>query len=469
MRTDTVKRFSISCSAFFMVFLLAAGALAQDLDRFKGSPRIDLAETGYFSVERKDGVWWLVTPEGNAFYSIGINHITSNGYHAPKLGYSPYEKNIIEQYGSSEAWAEEASRRMAAWGFNTIGAWSETELFTDWPYVLQMNFSRLGGGDWLTGKFPDVFDPEWEDKVRAEALEKAAPLKNDPRLIGYFTDNELHWGPDWRGLDTLLEMYFALEAHAPGKRELVRFLEERYNSNVKLFNRTWMMRVKSFDDLLVKKRPGLPAALARGRRREDVHAFDELVAERYFKVATDALRDADPNHLVLGSRFHALGVSHGIIRAAGKYNDVVSINYYSRLTWLVEGIGLILGYVTMDDWMADYHSVSGRPLMITEFSFRAMDSGLPNTKGAPVTVLTQKGRANNFEEYARSCLDSPYFVGYHWFNYMDEPKSGRFDGENSNYGIVNEMDVPYDVLVERMGEINGQAYEIHLRAASSGP
>ena len=78
--------------------------------------------------------------------------------------------------------------------------------------------------------------------------------------------------------------------------------------------------------------------------------------------------------------------------------------------------------------------------MITEFSFKAMDSGLPNTRGAGAPVETQEDRAYHFEQYVTEFMRLPYAVGFHWFEYADEPAEGRFDGENSNYGLVNIKD-----------------------------
>ena len=44
------------------------------LDRFGGWTGKRFRPTGYFRIE-KDERWWLVTPEGNAFISFGINHL----------------------------------------------------------------------------------------------------------------------------------------------------------------------------------------------------------------------------------------------------------------------------------------------------------------------------------------------------------------------------------------------------------
>jgi hypothetical protein len=99
--------------------------------------------------------------------------------------------------------------------------------------------------------------------------------------------------------------------------------------------------------------------------------------------------------------------------------------------------------------------------MLTEFSFKAMDSGLPNTRGAGQPVKTQQDRADNFDTYVTELIKLPYAVGFHWFEYTDEPAEGRFDGENSNYGLVNIKDETWETLTKRMCEVNARLEVIH--------
>ncbi|MGA8184747.1 MAG: hypothetical protein WB819_14025, partial [Terriglobia bacterium] len=52
-------------------------------------------------------------------------------------------------------------------------------------------------------------------------------------------------------------------------------------------------------------------------------------------------------------------------------------------------------------------------------------------------------------------------VGYHWFEWCDEPREGRFDGENSNYGLVNIHDQPYKQFVKAVQAANQAARSAH--------
>ena len=67
-------------------------------------------------------------------------------------------------------------------------------------------------------------------------------------------------------------------------------------------------------------------------------------------------------------------------------------------------------------------------------------------------------QARLFREYAGACLDHPRYVGCHWFQYHDQPASGRFDGENFACGLTSVCDVPHPELVLAAREIAGETY-----------
>jgi hypothetical protein len=73
------------------------------------------------------------------------------------------------------------------------------------------------------------------------------------------------------------------------------------------------------------------------------------------------------------------------------------------------------------------------------FVSNRQDSGLPNTKGAGLTVATQALRAQGYKNYTTTLAPHPSLVGFHWFQWVDQPVDGReSDGENSNFGLVNK-------------------------------
>ena len=49
-------------------------------------------------------------------------------------------------------------------------------------------------------------------------------------------------------------------------------------------------------------------------------------------------------------------------------------------------------------------------------------------------------------------------IGTHWFQWLDQPATGRNDGENYNIGFVDVTDQPYAELVDgRQGDARAPA------------
>jgi len=77
-----------------------------------------------------------------------------------------------------------------------------------------------------------------------------------------------------------------------------------------------------------------------------------------------------------------------------------------------------------------------------------------------VRTRNQQDRAKSYIRYVRSVIDCPAFVGCHWFQYIDEPVTGRFwDGENYNIGFVTVVDSPYPELVDAARKVHAEAYD----------
>ena len=398
-------------------------------------------EQGYFRVENRGGVWWLIDPEGSPALSIGVDTVRYEGDRIHGTGDAPYLEAVRKKYADRDAWEQATLARLRGWGFNTIGAWSDRELWPKGvPYTVILDIADKAGADWLHGRPVDVFDPRFEKAAQEIAGAQCAPRAHDRHCVGYFSDNELRWGPDWRGKETMLDLYLKLPAGAPGKREAINFLRHRYSDDIRRLNETWGVNASDF--------AGIETSSESAGRQADADQFLEMVADRYFQVCARAIRDADPAHLYLGARF-AGKVPDPVLRGA-RAADVISVNIYSfDPRPLVEHV----------------FRVTGKPVLITEFAFRAEDSGLPNTKGAGPKVPDQGARARAYADYVTWLESLPEAVGYHWFEWSDEPKEGRFDGENSNYGFVKIEDDVYEHFARAVTAANEAAIGAHRKSS----
>ena len=110
--------------------------------------------------------------------------------------------------------------------------------------------------------------------------------------------------------------------------------------------------------------------------------------------------------------------------------DVVSFNVYKT---------------TLDTKEWAFADNLNKPCIIGEFHFGALDRGMFHTGLVPTP--SQQRRAQAYLQYVQSVADNPNFVGCHWFQYLDEPLTGRvWDGENYNIGLVDITDTPYPEL-----------------------
>ncbi len=390
-----------------------------------------LRPSGYFHVDRRDGVFWLVDPDGGRFVSKGVNTVRFDQDSIQNTKRIPYAEACAKKYGSRSAWRTAAASRLAGWGFNTLGSWSDEAVASaaSVPLAVTPNLDLGMSFAWQRNDsypneprqdFPDVFDPDFDTHARRRSHEHCTKRGGEQQIIGWFIDNELRWGADWRGTGDLLSLFQSLPSQSPGRIAASEWLRARHGQIAQV-----------------------PSAA-------DGEAFAGLVADRYFALTVAAIKAADTNHLVLGCRF-AIPPPPAVIASAGRHLDVISFNCYG----------------TDANGALDAYAVTRKPCLIGEFSFRAADSGLPNTNGAGPQVATQGQRAAAFRHYVTAALLNPALIGYHWFEHADQPAEGRFDGENSNFGTVTIEDRVYEDLTRAMTAVNAEAEHIHSAAAAA--
>ena len=386
--------------------------------------------TGFFRVERIDGRWWLISPDGHLFYSAGMNAVSFISGTRPagregifarlpppvpappgfpsRLGpmTSFYSSNLLLRFGGDwqAAWARATARRFQAWGLNTANGTGLSTAHEHVPYV----FTLRG---WQTGPvlmgLPDVYADTFAAQAEEAIAKQLGPRKDDPWMLGYFIGNEPPWpGREGQFADMLLA------AAAPSE------IQRRLNA--------W---------------------LAAGDTPERRKQFVLDAFARYLAVVNAAVKKADPNHLNLGIRFGG-SPPDDVIRLARGF-DVYSFNKYR--------------YAIGDDYLNHLYDLVGLPILIGEFHI-----GVPERGMAPglVQAMNQKERGIAYRYYVEQAASNPAVVGTHWFEWVDEPVSGRFDGENYNIGWIDVTDRPYTELVEAAKLTHARLLDVHSGKAA---
>jgi hypothetical protein len=443
----------------------------KDWDKFGGwAAGPQLKGSGFFRTEKVKGKWWLVDPAGRLFFSHGIDCVQMldttpiderASWFADFPGNQPefavfrsrgnalkghYEgrtpecfsfagANLLRKYGSDwrEVYPRLIHQRLRSWGLNTIANWSDgaTYRLRLTPYTDSLGSDRAkriegSGGYW--GKFPDVFDPGFTDGLRRAMEGMRNNSAGDPWCIGYFSDNEMSWGDD-------VSLALGALQSPPGqaaKQTFIADLKAKY-ADVEKLNEAWGTHHASWEALLQSRE-----APDKAKASNDLAAFYTRIAEQYFHTVREAIKAVAPNQLYLGCRF--AWVNARAAAAAAKYCDVVSYNHYQPN-------------------VADFKFNGGAdvPLIIGEYHFGALDRGMFHTGLVP--VANQPARAEAYKEYVRSALRHPQFVGCHWFQYCDEPTTGRaWDEENYQIGFVDVADTPYAETIAASRAMGDELY-----------
>lgn len=399
-----------------------------------------------YHFEEVGGRWWIVAPDGTKFWSWA-DCCTNMGTPADKYDESNRSYSGARLFADDVAWATDTTRKLRAWGQNSIGGWSATDAFRKIPLEQRLPyFEVLHLGSYARLPFEDIFGKDVEATLEKAAKDQIEKLRDDPMLVGYFTDNELGW---WPG--ALLLAYWKMPASTPGHRRLLEVVRRVYKDDFEEFRRDWDTKATSFE-MALDQAPAMKAG-ADGMRL--VEAWTGEMARHYYTLCRKLIRRYDSKRPILGDRY---------------------IQYYSlpvvrEAKGQVEAISTNLGADWNDGTNAPFflstlHSVAAAPVLVTEFYMCANENRSGNKNDSPhfPVVQTQAEREISFERNVRSLASLPYVVGAHWFQFYDEPEHGRGDGENFNMGLVDIAGRPYEGMVDAMRHLDVNA--IHASAGS---
>ncbi len=429
-----------------------------------------LEATGHFRVTKHQGTWWLVDPDGRLFWSHGIDCVrpttaytpitdrefyfaelpakdspfgqfygrsswAPHGYYQDKGSYETYNftgSNLYRKYGEAwpDAFVDRCHRRLRSWGLNTIGNWSDPDVYRSerTPYVVTVGSGRkpIEGSTGYWGKFPDPFDPSFRQTVRRNMAD-VREAANSPWCLGVFVDNELAWGDEL----SLAVATLASPTRQSAKQAMIVDLQAKYEA-IQRLNAAWGTDHASWEALLEHQQ-----SPDEQRAKADLQAFATRIAEQYFQVCREAVKEAAPQTLYLGCRF--AWVNDRAIRAAAKHCDVIGFNKYR-------------------DSVADFVLPEGvdAPAIIGEFHFGALDRGMFHT-GLRKTA-NQQDRARAYLDYVRGAVENRYLVGTHWFQFGDQATTGRGDGENYQIGFLDVCDTPYPEIIAASRQVGADMY-----------
>ncbi|MGO4373409.1 chitobiase/beta-hexosaminidase C-terminal domain-containing protein, partial [Paenibacillus sp. MCAF20] len=293
-------------------------------DRFGGlagsAAKYGLQNKGFFSIQQMGSRKVMTTPEGNLFFSLGVNALTANETFTMVKGreelfesipsiqeeyktayngtdnFSFYLANKYRKTGvvpTEHAIYSEAVLRIKKWGFNSVGGFSPDKYGSEnnLPYVRMLPLSSMSWAKIDGISIFDIFAPDAESKIDKAFASAVKPTKDDPMLIGYFIDNEYDFHKFYSGVPKLKASKAAIKGH------WVKRLKDKYQ-DINKFNSEWQTSFKSFEDL---KEAELPLGTSAAWR--DTDEFFRYYLDTFYGTVSRLYRKYDPNHLLLGDRW----------------------------------------------------------------------------------------------------------------------------------------------------------------------
>lgn len=376
---------------------------------------------GYFRVEKIDGRWWVIDPDGYYNINKGVCFVGKGKGAASLTAFSSL-------YSSDQSWMNATKDLLFNNGFNCAGAWSYNYIITASPDQNTRPLVYTEILDWMVnyakstsrsiGDYIFAFEPGFVAycESQAQSLENK---KTDKNLFGYFSDNEL---PMF--LNTLTKLLAITNV----------------NDANKIAAQNWLTS------------NGYTTADA--SKLEVQQKFLAYYGKTYYSVVYNAIKKYDPNHMYLGSKvlYNETRDNPYFMREVGPFHDVFSTDYYGIWSPSID---------KMNAWADN----AGKPFLVAEFFIKGADAdpSLTNVGGSGWLVKTQRERGLWYQSYTLALLESKNCIGWHWFRYMDnDPTRTDVDPSNidSNKGIVTIKYEPYNDLLDKMQDINLKSYNL---------
>ena len=432
--------------------------------------------TNWKTIRRADGKWYIVHPNGKLFWSMGLVGMTDNmatvtenrtnlfqtmpdrsgalnafydqgdTINGVKEIYRFYRQNLFHKFGNDyrPAYVALAKRRLASWGFNTIGAWSDLEFWDgSVPFTMYADTKtfarRLTCPYVYVHDLPDPFDPAFPTYLRSSLGSIFGSRVTNRNFMGAFVDNEMTWGWPTSNANRYNVALGALNAPVdqPAKTELRRQLRLKYTT-IEALNAAWGTNFASWNAFA--NLTGYTITNYTSSMIADFTTYIRSFSAKYHSSVKTALNTIGFKGLYLGSRNYSF--TPEVTIGASKYVDVLTFNMY--------------GSYDQINW--NLIAAQPRPVILSEFGFGQQADG---NLGGPAEVYSDAERFDKIRAFMTAALHHPNVVGVHWFQYIDQPVSGRsLDGENYGVGMVDITDTPHPEAVAAFRASTAQMYEV---------
>lgn len=420
----------------------------------------DEKATGFYRTARRDGRYWLISPEGHPCFYLGLCGVPTLTWETtpvtdrewlfawlpPREGplAAAWSKdqwgttdgteyvcfhaaNQIRAYGAD--WQAESGRRAVrrakSWGFSGAAKWGHQDGLAETPVLNHWGVPELV-------KRPDVFDPAAREAFRACIARQVGPRRDDPSVVGWTMGSEIEEIIQAAEITEILTKH----ADSPAAKAMVAHaVATIYGGDAARQRAAWAEAVP----------------------KADLEAVRRFYADAYYRFVYEALGEADPNHLRLGNYIvPGWWENEEDWRLIARWCDVISYDRYA----------MAFTDALMDRLIRE----SDKPIFCGEFAYPPFYDGQRGFGRYPVWADSDAQAGELYGKWVDAAIANPWCVGVCWFMYRDQPLTGRGPGRGSEltynehyaFGMVDGCDRPKWDLVNRVREVNATATKRRL-------
>lgn len=424
-----------------------------ELDKYGGWTGLKGTQTGYFHFEKIDDRYWFITPDGNVFFAVALSHMLS--------GESDLACEKLFN-GDRYAWHKAAYQHAKEMGFNcALGSATSPERnlngFVDVEFAESLfrkdNFPFAVGvillkhpWEFVDGEtLPDIYEPSYKALIESRAAEVCPKYKDDPLVMGYYYGfGAFNHSDAWVG------HHMSMPPGSAGREAISDLLINRYDNDVDAFNDVYGLSLQSMAELKDKHELTYDKAFDRrnypairktldARMLGDFEAIISDMCIRLYKIAHDAIRKYDDNHLIFGSFIKEWALSEESWREVAKYVDLISPQHYNE-------------HISINEFG---HAVN-MPIIASDDYFGFHYPGGTGTMHAALVSHDARGEVYRASMYRH--LKDRQMIGVTYCACMYD-QGGNTLEKNLQNGFIGLDGQPRESLIEAVTAINNEIYE----------
>lgn len=383
-----------------------------NLDEFGGYRKAGWREkeTGFYRVTKRGKVWWMISPKGNPLFYTGMctspalkwdmtpitgreslfqalpskTGLTVALWGKDKWGQPDgdylcvHAWNLIRIFGRNwqASAAAECRQRLLAWGFTGQAKWSDPVGKLPYCPVLSIDAPK-------TSRHFDVFDPATQIAMRESLQKQIEPMRKDPWVVGWSIGNEF----DECITNDEVKDLLAMPISRPIRKAMADYMTAQH----------------------IDKPEG-----------PDLEKLRQFVAKAYYGFLYRTVKEIDPNHLYFGYWIvPGWWQNESDWDLIAPYCDVIGYDRYAP------------SYAGIENLFARHD----KPTFLGEYSYPAWYDGTRGFGRYGTFVSTDADSGRSYSKLIQDASRDPKCVGVCWFQYRDQPITGRGPGHGPRYVI----------------------------------